>query len=119
VQEQISTLELTFRGFTGTSNKISDSLSNSCIKDPLQQPAAIITAFLLYKVFLEVRTASTSSWLPDLGMKEYVVNRTIGITFILRFPRVILEMFFLCHSTIMINHKHNGDFKSNIIFRVT
>lgn len=45
---------LTFRGFTGKSSSISESFKRSCIKEPLQDPAAMITAFLLYSVFLEV-----------------------------------------------------------------
>jgi len=44
----------TFLGFTGTCKSISQFLNKSCIKEPVQQPAATITAFLLYIMLLEV-----------------------------------------------------------------
>lgn len=56
----------TFLGFTGTCKSISQFLNKSCIKEPVQQPAATMTAFLLYIVLLEVWTALTSPLISDL-----------------------------------------------------
>lgn len=44
----------TFLGLTGTCSSIPQFLNKSCIKPPVQQPAATITAFLLCSVFLKV-----------------------------------------------------------------
>lgn len=53
----------TFRGFTGTSGALTSKL---LIKDPLHAPAAITIAFLPYKIFSEVWTASIAPLLSDL-----------------------------------------------------
>lgn len=45
---------------------MSDSLNKSCVKDPLQQPAAT-TMTLLYNELFAVLTPITSPLLPDLG----------------------------------------------------